>query len=105
MSHAKSFLCFSSLPAYVFLCLSKILHAHIQKGSKDPIPEEEFDFQGLEDEDECGTDGENKDGSFGDKAERGKRESWCLCMYVVFYLFIYFFVYFFILYMCVCMYK
>lgn len=50
------------------------LRTHIQKGSKDPIPEEEFEFQGLEDEDECGTDGEKKDSSTGDKAERGKRE-------------------------------
>lgn len=50
------------------------LCTHIQKGSKDPIPEEEFEFQGLEDEDECGTDGEKKDSSTGDKAERGKRE-------------------------------
>lgn len=61
---------FSSLSeCHVFLC-------HIQKSSKDPIPEEEFEFQGLEDEDECGTDGENRDGSAGDKSERGKRESW-----------------------------
>lgn len=54
---------------HIFLCRS-----HIQKSSKDPIPEEEFDFQGIEDEDEQGTDGERNDSSAGDKAERGKRE-------------------------------
>ncbi|KAI5104559.1 GRB10-interacting GYF protein 1 isoform X4, partial [Silurus meridionalis] len=42
----------------------------IKKGSKDPIPEEDFEFQGLEDEDEFCIDGEKKDCSFGDDAER-----------------------------------
>lgn len=68
--HAKT-LIFLIYPPVVILCLSQTLHTLIQKGSKDPIPEEEFDFQGLEDEDEDSTDGE-KDSSTGDKAERGK---------------------------------
>ncbi|KAM9500738.1 GRB10-interacting GYF protein 1 isoform 2-T3 [Clarias gariepinus] len=51
----------------------------IKKGSKDPIPEEEFEFQGLEDEDECGTDGEKKDSSAGDKAERDETDSAAVC--------------------------
>ncbi|XP_066536946.1 GRB10-interacting GYF protein 1 isoform X1 [Hoplias malabaricus] len=44
----------------------------IKKSSKDPIPEEEFEFQGLEDEEECGTD-ENSTG--GEKVERGETDS------------------------------
>lgn len=71
------------------LCL-----CYIQKSSKDPIPEEEFEFQGLEDEEECGTEGERKDSSSGDKAEKGGRESWKLFLQVLtakaFLLFIYF---------------
>ncbi|XP_058251255.1 GRB10-interacting GYF protein 1 isoform X1 [Hemibagrus wyckioides] len=51
----------------------------IKKGSKDPIPEEEFEFQGLEDEDECGTDGEKKDSSTGDKAERDETDPAAVC--------------------------
>ncbi|KAI4898363.1 hypothetical protein NFI96_000661 [Prochilodus magdalenae] len=47
----------------------------IKKGSKDPIPEEEFEFQGLEDEDECITDGERKNSSGEEKPERGETDS------------------------------
>ncbi|XP_027020751.2 GRB10-interacting GYF protein 1 isoform X2 [Tachysurus fulvidraco] len=75
--HAKT-LIFLIYPPIVILCLSLTLHTHIQKGSKDPIPEEEFDFQGLEDEDEDGTDGE-KDSSNGDKAERDETDSAAMC--------------------------
>uniref|UniRef100_A0A3B4DVW9 GYF domain-containing protein n=1 Tax=Pygocentrus nattereri TaxID=42514 RepID=A0A3B4DVW9_PYGNA len=42
----------------------------IKKGSKDPIPEEEYEFQGLEDEEECSMDGERKNSSGGEKPER-----------------------------------
>ncbi|KAK3545371.1 hypothetical protein QTP70_005977 [Hemibagrus guttatus] len=51
----------------------------IKKGSKDPIPEEEFEFQGIEDEDECGTDGEKKDSSTEDKAERDETDTAAVC--------------------------
>ncbi|XP_035375548.1 GRB10-interacting GYF protein 1 isoform X3 [Electrophorus electricus] len=47
----------------------------IKKSSKDPIPEEEFEFQGLEDEEECGTDGEKKHGSNGEKPERDETDA------------------------------
>ncbi|XP_062850361.1 GRB10-interacting GYF protein 1 isoform X2 [Trichomycterus rosablanca] len=40
-----------------------------KKGPKDPIPEEEFDFQGVEDEDEFGTEAERKNGSVGEKTD------------------------------------
>ncbi|XP_072543515.1 GRB10-interacting GYF protein 1 isoform X1 [Salminus brasiliensis] len=47
----------------------------IKKGSKDPIPEEEFEFQGLEDEDECCVDEERKNSNGGEKPERGESDS------------------------------
>lgn len=50
----------------------------IKKGSKDPIPEEEFDFQGLEDEDECSMDGERKNSNGGENPERGEND--CLAV-------------------------
>uniref|UniRef100_A0A671PDZ9 PERQ amino acid-rich with GYF domain-containing protein 1-like n=1 Tax=Sinocyclocheilus anshuiensis TaxID=1608454 RepID=A0A671PDZ9_9TELE len=42
----------------------------IRKGPKDPIPEEEFEFQGLEDEEEDG-DNQEKNGAGAEKSEKG----------------------------------
>ncbi|KTF74662.1 hypothetical protein cypCar_00040870 [Cyprinus carpio] len=42
----------------------------IKKGPKDPIPEEEFDFQGLEDEEEEGANQEKKNGAGAEKSEK-----------------------------------
>uniref|UniRef100_A0A673GSY5 PERQ amino acid-rich with GYF domain-containing protein 1-like n=1 Tax=Sinocyclocheilus rhinocerous TaxID=307959 RepID=A0A673GSY5_9TELE len=43
----------------------------IRKGPKDPIPEEEFEFQGLEDEEEDGDNQEKKNGAGAEKSEKG----------------------------------
>ncbi|XP_076843464.1 GRB10-interacting GYF protein 1 isoform X2 [Brachyhypopomus gauderio] len=51
----------------------------LKKSSKDPIPEEEFDFQGLEDEDECCVDAERRRGSSGEKPDRDEIDSPSVC--------------------------
>lgn len=45
------------------------------KGPKDPIPEEEFEFQGLEDEEEDGANQEKKNGAGAEKSEKGGNEN------------------------------
>ncbi|XP_051579979.1 GRB10-interacting GYF protein 1-like isoform X2 [Myxocyprinus asiaticus] len=47
----------------------------IKKGPKDPIPEEDFEFQGLEDEEEDGTNQEKKNDSGAEKSEKDEIES------------------------------
>ncbi|XP_016405229.1 PERQ amino acid-rich with GYF domain-containing protein 1-like [Sinocyclocheilus rhinocerous] len=47
----------------------------IRKGPKDPIPEEEFEFQGLEDEEEDGDNQEKKNGAGAEKSEKDVTDS------------------------------